>query len=68
MFSVLHNGAHIKPHCGPWNCRLTFHLGLQVPNVSPQECGIKVADKTKQWHEGKMLAFDDSFFHEAWNK
>lgn len=30
-FSVMHPGTHIWPHCGPTNCRIRAHLGLNVP-------------------------------------
>lgn len=30
-FSVMHAGTHVWPHCGPTNCRIRAHLGLQVP-------------------------------------
>lgn len=40
-FSVMHPGTHVWPHCGPTNCRLRAHLGLQVP----AKTYIRVADK-----------------------
>lgn len=40
-FSVMHAGTHVWPHCGPTNCRLRAHLGLQVP----PKTYIRVADK-----------------------
>jgi aspartyl/asparaginyl beta-hydroxylase (cupin superfamily) len=64
MFSALLPGGHIKPHCGPSNCRLTIHLGLIVP----RGCSLRVGDETRSWAEGKCLAFDDTFEHEAWNQ
>lgn len=30
-FSIMHEGTHVWPHCGPTNCRLRAHLGLVVP-------------------------------------
>ena len=64
FFSVLAPGEHIIPHYGQMNGRLTVHLGL----IIPPECGIRVGDETRGWEEGKVLAFDDSFLHEAWNR
>lgn len=64
FFSVLRPNAHIIPHYGQMNIRLTVHLGLIVPDG----CGIRVGDETRQWEEGKTLAFDDSFEHEAYNR
>jgi aspartyl/asparaginyl beta-hydroxylase (cupin superfamily) len=63
MFSVVKAGGKILPHCGPWNTRLTVHLGLTIP----PECQIRVADETRTWVAGSALVFDDSFEHEVWN-
>jgi hypothetical protein len=64
MFSVLQPGGRILPHCAPWNTRLTLHLGLSVP----PDCEIRVADEIRTWKNGEVLAFDDSFEHEVWNR
>jgi aspartate beta-hydroxylase len=63
FFSVLSGGSHIKPHCGPWNTRLTCHLGLVVPDGA----SMRVEKEILKWQEGKCLVFDDSFEHEVWN-
>ncbi len=64
FFSVLQPDAHIIPHYGQMNIRLTVHLGLIIPNG----CSIRAGDETRSWTEGKILVFDDSFEHEAWNR
>ncbi len=64
FFSRLRPGAHIPPHCGGANNRLTIHLPLIVPG----DCSIRVGSETHIWHEGELFAFDDSFEHEAWNR
>ena len=64
MFSALNPGTHIPPHCGPWNTRLTIHLGLIVP----EGCAFRVGSTTERWTEGKCLVFDDSFEHEVWHR
>lgn len=64
LFSLLKPGAHIPPHTGMLNCRLICHLPLIVPN----NCGLRVGNRTVEWKEGEMLVFDDSIEHEAWNK
>ncbi len=64
FFSVLAPGAHIVPHYGQMNVRLTVHLGLIVPD----DCAIRVGDETRTWQPGRVLAFDDSFEHEAFNR
>ena len=64
MFSRLTPGAHLEPHTGGANLVLTCHLGLIVPDG----CGIRVGNEVRSWEEGKVLVFDDSFIHEAWNR
>lgn len=63
MLSLLRPGAKIPPHTGMLNSRLICHL----PLVVPPDCGFRVGSETIIWHEGKMIAFDDSVEHEAWN-
>ncbi|XP_071063065.1 aspartyl/asparaginyl beta-hydroxylase-like isoform X7 [Pseudochaenichthys georgianus] len=62
-FSVMQPGTHVWPHTGPTNCRLRMHLGLVIPK---QGCRIRCTDITREWEEGKVLIFDDSFEHEVW--
>ncbi len=64
FFSRLRPGAHIPPHCGAANNRITIHLPLIVPG----ECSIRIGDEIHEWREGELFAFDDSFEHEAWNR
>jgi len=63
FLSVLKPGAEIKPHFGLSNIKLTVHLGLEIPI----DCSIRVGQDVQSWEEGKVLVFDDSFEHEAWN-
>ena len=64
FFSRLKAGAHIPPHCGVANNRITIHLPLIVPG----DCTIRVGSEIHAWQEGELFAFDDSFEHEAWNR
>jgi hypothetical protein len=64
FFSRLKPGAHIPPHHGLTNTRVTVHL----PLVVPPQCAIRVATHLHEWREGQVFAFDDSFEHEAWNR
>ncbi len=64
FFSRLKAGAHIPPHHGLTNTRVTVHLPLIVPG----DCAIRVAHQVHRWREGEIFAFDDSFEHEAWNR
>lgn len=64
FFSRLRPGAHIPPHFGAANNRLTIHLPLIVPG----DCAIRVGSEIHAWRQGELFAFDDSFEHEAWNR
>jgi len=63
MLSLLRPGAKIPPHTGMLNSRLICHL----PLIVPPDCGFRVGSETIAWQEGKIIAFDDSVEHEAWN-
>lgn len=62
-YSIMQPGTHVWPHTGPTNCRLRMHLGLVIPK---QGCRIRCANDTREWKEGKVIIFDDSFEHEVW--
>lgn len=64
LFSRLTPGTHIQPHHGMLNTRLICHL----PLIVPEGCALRVGADTRQWREGELLIFDDSFEHEAWNR
>jgi hypothetical protein len=63
MFSRLKAGARIPPHNGSINTRLIGHL----PLIVPEGCGFRVGNEIRQWEVGKVLIFDDTIEHEAWN-
>lgn len=63
MFSLLRPGARIAAHSGMLNTRLTCHL----PLIVPPDCGFRVGNEIRQWEVGKLLIFDDTMEHEAWN-
>jgi aspartyl/asparaginyl beta-hydroxylase (cupin superfamily) len=64
FFSRLKPGAHIPPHFGAANNRITVHLPLIVPG----EAEIRIGSARHRWREGELFAFDDSYEHEAWNR
>ena len=64
MFSLLKGGARIPPHHGSTNVRLICHL----PLVVPPRCGFRVGNEVREWEPGKLLIFDDTIEHEAWNE
>jgi aspartyl/asparaginyl beta-hydroxylase (cupin superfamily) len=63
MFSLLKAGARIEPHTGMFNTRLVCHLPLIVPPA----CTFRVGNEVRPWQAGKLLIFDDTIEHEAWN-
>ena len=64
-FSVLQPGTHIMPRHGLTNTRLAMHL----PLVVPADCALNVFGGAEHaWQEGKLMMFDDTFRHEAWNR
>lgn len=64
FYSALKPGTHIPPHNGATNTRLTVHM----PLVIPPDCALRVGDETRAWEPGKLLMFDDTIRHEAWNR
>lgn len=63
LFSILKGGTHIPPHNGMLNTRLICHL----PLVVPAGCRLRVGNETRAVGAGKVMLFDDSIEHEAWN-
>ena len=45
------------------NTRLVCHL----PLIVPPSCGFRVGSTSRAWQVGKLMVFDDSVEHEAWN-
>jgi aspartate beta-hydroxylase len=64
LFSVFTPGTHLLPHRGVTNTRLVAHLPLMVPD----DCALVVGGEEHRWQEGKVIVFDDTYEHEAWNR
>ena len=64
LFSVFTAGTHLLPHRGVTNTRLVAHL----PLIVPPNCALNVSGEVHTWQEGKVVVFDDTFEHEAWNR
>jgi aspartate beta-hydroxylase len=64
LFSVFTPGTHLLPHRGVTNTRVVGHLPLLVPS----DCALKVGGEEHVWQEGKVVVFDDTYEHEAWNR
>jgi aspartate beta-hydroxylase len=64
LFSVFTPGTHLLPHRGVTNIRVVAHL----PLIVPEHCQLVVGGEPHCWQEGKVVVFDDTYEHEAWNR
>jgi aspartate beta-hydroxylase len=64
LFSLLSAGTHLLPHRGVTNTRLVGHL----PLIVPEDCALNVGGEIHPWQEGRVVVFDDTYEHEAWNR
>jgi len=64
LYSVFTPGTHLLPHQGVTNTRSVGHLPLIVPG----QCALKVGGELHEWQEGRVVVFDDTYEHEAWNR
>jgi tetratricopeptide (TPR) repeat protein len=63
FISVLAPNTRIPEHFGVSSAILTAHLPIEVP----AECGLKVHEEIRIPEAGKLLVFDDTWEHSAWN-
>ena len=64
LFSVFTPGTHLLPHRGVTNIRVVGHL----PLIVPESCELVVGGESHRWQSGKVVVFDDTYEHEAWNR
>jgi aspartate beta-hydroxylase len=64
LFSVFTAGTHLLAHRGVTNTRVVAHL----PLIVPPDCALRVGDEEHAWQEGRVVVFDDTYEHEAWNR
>jgi aspartate beta-hydroxylase len=64
LFSVFTPGTHLLPHRGVTNTRVVGHL----PLIVPEDCALNVGSELHVWQEGRVVVFDDTYEHEAWNR
>lgn len=64
LFSVFTPGTHLLPHRGVTNTRVVGHL----PLIVPPDCALRVGGEDHAWQEGRVVVFDDTYEHEAWNR
>ena len=62
-FTCMEAGYRTPVHTGTFPV-YRAHLGLIVPDG---DCGLRVDDEARTWEPGKVLMFDDTHQHEAWN-
>jgi aspartyl/asparaginyl beta-hydroxylase (cupin superfamily) len=63
FISVLAPHTRIPEHFGVSSAILTAHLPIEVP----AGCGLKVHEETRVPEAGKLMVFDDTWEHSAWN-
>eukprot|EP00747_Dinoflagellata_sp_TGD_P171033 gnl/TRDRNA2_/TRDRNA2_204048_c0_seq1.p1 gnl/TRDRNA2_/TRDRNA2_204048_c0~~gnl/TRDRNA2_/TRDRNA2_204048_c0_seq1.p1 ORF type:complete len:318 (+),score=24.56 gnl/TRDRNA2_/TRDRNA2_204048_c0_seq1:80-955(+) len=67
QYSILAPGAHIRPHVGPRNDRLTLQLVLASPRDGSAE--IRVGDSApRPYVEDTVFVFNDGYDHEVANR
>ncbi len=66
MFSIHAPGLHIPHHKGVTKAMINGHLALKVP-AEREKCRIMLDGTVHLWEEGKLLIFDDTYYHEVWN-
>mmetsp|Transcript_34472 Transcript_34472/g.94900 ORF Transcript_34472/g.94900 Transcript_34472/m.94900 type:complete len:272 (-) Transcript_34472:42-857(-) len=60
-FSILAPGTVVRPHFGPTNFRIRYHLGIEV--AEDGGAWLQVADGMYRWHQGHSLPFSDAYLH-----
>ncbi len=62
--SVFTPGTQLLLHRGVTNTRVVGHLPLLIP----EDCALSVGGEVHRWVPGKVVLFDDTYEHEAWNR
>jgi tetratricopeptide (TPR) repeat protein len=63
FISVLAPHTRIPDHFGVSSAILTAHLPIDVP----PDCGLQVHEEIRVPEAGKLMVFDDTWEHSAWN-
>lgn len=60
-FSIMYPGTEVRPHCGPTNLKLRYHLTIEEAD------GIRIRSgaEWRTWRRGECLILDDSLEHEV---
>jgi aspartyl/asparaginyl beta-hydroxylase (cupin superfamily) len=63
LCSIIRPNGRIQFHSSGCNAVLTCHL----PLVVPEGCALQVGLEARRWTENRIIAFEDSYLHRAWN-
>ena len=63
-FLVIEPNTIIRDHVDPKNFFVTIQFGISVP---AGDCFLRAGPTKHAWQPGKCFAFDNSFYHSAWN-
>jgi aspartyl/asparaginyl beta-hydroxylase (cupin superfamily) len=64
-FYMLGPRSHLLPHTGVTDMVLRCHIGVVCPS---EGCELRVGTETRAEGNGRLLVFDDTLEHEAWNR
>lgn len=64
QYYAMDPGVHLRAHRGPTNALLKCMIGV----VGSEGCSLAVDSEERPIRDGKLMIFDDSFMHEAWNR
>ena len=68
FFASMEGPSSIKKHSDFTNFVLTSHLALEIPCNGQNKCRLTIADETREWINGEVMAFDTSLLHDAVNE
>jgi len=66
LFSLLSPKKHIPRHRGIYKGLIRSHLGLVIPGQKG-DSRMNIDKEWVKWEEGKMVVFDNTYYHEVWN-
>ena len=66
-FSIIPPGYNIPSHTGVTKSIIRGHLGLKIPQ-NTNDCYMDVGANRLHWEQGKILIFDDTYYHAVWNR
>ena len=64
-FSCLEPNVETSLHKGHNNKIVRVHIPMIIPDG---DTAIKIDNKIVKWHNNDYFIFDDTFYHQAWNR